>query len=289
MNCWNPETGISSQAQRWEGPETTKYNLLPPALAKEYSMDKKDRAILYGLAIGDGHISYRNRLKDNKYPYEQAELIIGHSPKQQEYIEHKASLIHSILGGKRPKVSETKHTLKSTGKTYPSRRIAKTHKYFRQMHRVLYSHDRTKRITGQVLSYLDEHSLALWFMDDGSISHNKNKQGEVTSLTFSICTQLEDEEQADWIVDWLQSKFGIEAKKYMSKGKYNIGGATQATLVLVRTIQDFVIPSMFYKIAPAMKFVFRKSAKHPNFKVDDDIVQTVGNKTDRIENVKVSS
>lgn len=250
-------------------------------------MNKEDRAVLYGLAIGDGHISYRNRLKDNKYSYVSAELIVGHSPKQEGYIEHKADLIHSILGGKRPKVSHTKHTLKSTGKTYPSRRIARTHKYFRQIHRVLYCKDKKKQITSQVLSYLNDHSLALWFMDDGSINHNKNKQGEVTSLNFSICTQV-DEEQADLIVGWLKTDFGIEAKKYQSKGKYDIGGATQATLTLVNVIQDYVVPCMMYKLTPAMKFVFRKSAKHPNFKVDDDIVQTVRKETDRFESVKAS-
>jgi len=243
-------------------------------------MNKKDRAILYGLAIGDGHISYRTRYKDGKYKYETAELIVGHSPRQEGYINHKADLLHSILGGKRPKVSHTQHTLKTTGKTYPSRRIAKTHKYFRQMHRVLYSDNNRKRITGQVLSYLDEHSLALWFMDDGTVNHNKNKQGEITSLNFSICTQV-DEEQADWIVEWLNTMFGIEAKKYKTKGGYDIGGATQATLPLVSVIQDYVTPDLMYKLVPAMKFVFRKSAKHPNFKVDDDIVQAVQNNNEQ--------
>lgn len=239
-------------------------------------MNKKGRAILYGLAIGDGHISYRKRFRDGS-PYVSAELIVGHSPRQEGYINHKADLIHQILGGKRPKVSQTKHTLKATGKTYPSRRIAKTHKYFRQMHRVLYSENNKKRITGQVLSYLNDHSLALWFMDDGHINSNKNKQGKVSSLNFSICTQV-CEEQADWIVDWLKNKFGIEAKKYKTKGGYDIGGGTQATLSLVNVIQDYVTPDLMYKLVPAMKFVFCKSAKHPNFTVDDDIVQTIQNK-----------
>ena len=49
-------------------------------------MNIKDRAILYGLAIGDGHISYRTRLKDGKYKYEQAELIVGHGEQQKGYI-----------------------------------------------------------------------------------------------------------------------------------------------------------------------------------------------------------
>jgi len=239
-------------------------------------MNKKDRAVLYGLAIGDGHISYRLRLKDGKYPYEHAELIIGHGPDQKDYLEYKANLILKVFGGNKPKISSVSHTLKATGKTYPGWRVAKTNPYFRQMHRVLYSDDKKKRITGQALSYLDANSLALWYMDDGSMNHNKNKQGEITSLNFSICTQLTDKEQADWIVEWLSTKFGIDAKTYLSKGKYDIGGATQATLSLVHTIQDHVIPSMMYKISPAMKFVFRKSAKHPNFKVDDDIVRALG-------------
>lgn len=235
-------------------------------------MNKKDRAILYGLAIGDGHISYRTRYKDGKYRYEQAELIVGHGPKQKEYIEYKADLLLSIFGGKRSKVSKVFHTLKSNGKTYQGWRLAKTDKYFRQMHKVLYRHNKTKKVTGQVLSYCNEQTLALWYMDDGSINPNKDKQGKVTSLSFRICTQFVDEDEAKEVVSWLKSTFGIEAKYYKSKGKFDIGGATQATLQLVSVIKDHVHKSMLYKVQPAFDFVFRKSAKHPAFKVDDDIV-----------------
>lgn len=239
-------------------------------------MNRKQRAILYGLAIGDGHISYRKRLKDGKYPYEQAELILGHGEKQKEYLEYKADLLHSIFGGNRPKVSEVYHTLKATNKTYKGYRVAKTNTYFRQMHRVLYRENKTKHITGQVLSYCDEVSLALWYMDDGSILANRNKAGEVTSLSFRICTQFSDKEEAQFVVDWLRESFGVEAKAFSSKGKWDIGGATQATLTLVAVVQDHIHPSMAYKILPAMKFVFRKSARHPNFTVGDDIVQSLG-------------
>lgn len=236
-------------------------------------MNRKHRAILYGLAIGDGHISYRTRYKDGKYRYEQAELRIGHGPKQRDYLEYKADLILSIFGGKRPKVSQVSHTLKN-GKTYLGYRFAKTDKYFRQMHRVLYRENRTKLITGQVLSYCDEVSLALWYMDDGTILSNKNKKGEITSLGFRICTQFSDEDEAKFVVEWLKEKFGIEAKYFKSKDKFDIGGATRATLTLVSVIKDHIHKSMLYKIQPAFDFVFRKSAKHPNFKIEtgEDIV-----------------
>lgn len=239
-------------------------------------MDKTKRAVLYGLAIGDGHISYRQRLKDGKYPYESAELIIGHGEKQKEYLAYKADLLHSIFGGNKPKLSEVFHTLKATGKTYKGYRVAKTNPYFRQMHRVLYKEDKTKRITEQVLGYCNAETLALWYMDDGSIIVNNNKAGEATSLSFRICTQFLTKEEAELVVTWLKSTFSIEAKSFLSKGKWDIGGATQATLNLAATIQDYIHPSMVYKVLPALQFVFRKSARHPNFTVGDDIVQSLG-------------
>lgn len=236
-------------------------------------MNKRNRAILYGLAIGDGHISYRTRYKSGKYRYEQAELIIGHGPKQLDYLTHKRDLLLQIFGGKPVKIAQTKHFLKAMGKEYTGYRIAKTNPYFRQMHKALYSSGK-KLISSKVLSYLNEESLAFWFMDDGNILANKNKAGENTSLSFRICAQFPTEEEAMLVASWLNERFSIKAKHFKSKDKWDIGGATAATIALVNTVQDHIHPSMIYKILPAMKFVFRKSTKHPNFLVGDDIVQS---------------
>jgi len=140
------------------------------------------------------------------------------------------------------------------------------------MHRNLYATEK-KVVTEKVLSYLDEHSLALWFLDAGTIRSNKNKQGEVTSLGFELCTQCNTPEEAALICKWLQDRFGIDCRVYIMKGRYNIRGATQGTLVLCSIIEPYVPSSMAYKIIPSFRFVYRKSAKHPNFMKDDDIVQ----------------
>jgi len=241
-------------------------------------MNKKDRAILYGLAIGDGHISYRTRLKDGKYRYEQAELMLGHGPQQKRYLEWKAELLQKIFGGKLPKVSEKHYTSKTTGKTYLGYAAAKTAVYFRQMHRVLYSEDKKKIITDQVLSYLDDFSLALWFMDDGNIIHNTSKDGNITSIFFRITTQV-TEEEADRIVLWLRTIYQIEAKKYLSKGKWDIGGGTSATLKLSEVIIDHIHPDLFYKFKSVAKLTICKSDRHPLvvMSAGDDIVRTVEN------------
>jgi hypothetical protein len=239
-------------------------------------MNAKDRAVLIGLVLGDGHISNRVRLKDGKYRYEQAEIRLGHCPAQKQYLEHKTELLHKIFGGKKPTVREVSYTLKSNGKTYPGFVASKTNPYFRLLHKWMYENKR-KKITKELMSWCDAHTLALFFMDDGSIGHNKNKSGEITSLNFRICTQFEDQNEADTAIEWLQS-FGIEARKFLSKGKWDIGGGTQSSLMLVHVIQQYMVPCMMYKIMPAVNFVIRKSARHPHFRVDEDIVRSVGKK-----------
>lgn len=238
-------------------------------------MNKEQKAILWGLVIGDGHISNRTRFKDGKYRYEQAELIIAHSPKQRDYAEHKAKLCHSLFGGNKPTLKEVTYNNKTVGKVYSGVRWAKTNPYLRLVHKELYL-DKRKRLTKAILDECNEVTLALWYMDDGTIMHNKNKEGEVTSLGFRICTQFETQDEADLVLNWLSNKFGIDAKKFSSKGKWDIGGATTTTLLLVSVIQQHIIPSMAYKILPAAQFVIRKSAKHPRFTVDEDIVRTIG-------------
>lgn len=250
-------------------------------------MNEKDRATLYGLAIGDGHISYRTRFKDGKYRYEQAELIIGHSEKQRDYLDWKSDELLSIFGGNKPKVSEVSHTLKTTGKTYKGFRVAKTNPYFRQMHKELYKEDKTKKITKKVLDYLNEKSVAIWFMDDGHVHLNKNQAGDLTSCQANICAQV-SEEEAETICNWFLTKWGIKTKKFKSKDRWDIKWDTQNSMKLANLILDYLHPQLLYKIKPLAKFSFCKSAAHPHFQVDDDIVRSVKNKIDSAEEVNSS-
>ena len=87
-------------------------------------MNNKTRAVLYGMAIGDGSISYRTRLKDGKYKYIESALTIAHGPKQKEYLEYKRDLIHSLMGG--VKINIRKNTHKIGDKEYNTYSFGKT-------------------------------------------------------------------------------------------------------------------------------------------------------------------
>jgi hypothetical protein len=238
-------------------------------------MDVDDWGVLYGLALGDGHISSRERWKKDKhgfprYRYEAVELVIGHGPKQHEYIQHKANLIARVLGGSPPRVSEVTSNNKLVGKTYPGFRLAKTSPVFREMHGIIYTKQSgvwVKRFTPQLLDRLTAHSLGLWFMDDGSMRGNKNKNGEVTSLFAEITTQIAQREEAELVADWFARRWGIATELRTNKAKFDIGFGTQACVDLDAVIAPFVIPCMSYKLKWRRELVLRHSIRHPHHHV----------------------
>ena len=218
-------------------------------------MNSIDRGALVGMSIGDGSLTYRVRYNKDKngeakYKYIDSSLIIGHSIKQKEYCEHKRDKVHSIFGGKKNKLSRVKHTL-SNNKTYQGVRFQKTAKYFRTLHRRLYNEEGKKYITRKVLNYLTPEGIAYWFMDDGSGSVNKNKEGKVTSIFARISTYV-SEEEADTIIEYFKEEWDLDCRKgYCKKtGLYLHRFNTNAFVKLANLIEPYIIPSMRYKIKP---------------------------------------
>lgn len=216
-------------------------------------MDKRKRGILYGLAIGDGGI-YLN--KDQAA--DTARLVIGHGPKQLEYLEYKANLLHSILGGKKPKVYTYQSFNKKVGKTYTNHQLYKNHKYFRQMHRVMYPKGEMV-YTEQLLSYLTDESLAIWFMDDGSGTISKNAKtkkpcGCMTRLS-TYCSQ----EEANLLQSWFNEKYNITPKFDVDKrsNKYSLRFNTKESREFVSIVSPYMFQPMKYKIEHVDKYAPR--------------------------------
>lgn len=212
-------------------------------------MDKRKRGILYGLAIGDGGLYLsKDQSKDT------ARLIIGHGPKQLEYLEEKAKLLHSTLGGKEPSVYTYKSFNERQGKEYTNHQLYKNHKYFRQMHRVLYPKGEMV-YTEKLLSYLTDYSLALWFMDDGSGVVCKNKAKKPCGCMTRISTYCSKEE-ADLLQNWFLEKYNLDAKLDRDKrnDKYSLRFNTKDSKTFVEIVSPYMFQSMKYKIGHVDKY-----------------------------------
>lgn len=227
-------------------------------------MDKRKRGILYGCAIGDGGIYL-----DKNQAANTARLIIGHGPLQLDYLKYKQQLIHSVLGGKEPSIYTYQSLNKRTGKTYTNHQLYKNHKYFRQMHKVLYPSGRFE-YTSKMLNYLTDQSLAIWYMDDGSgVVCKNNKTGKPCGCMTRLSTYC-SEEEANILKDWFLSKYGLDAKFDRDKrnNKYSLRFNTKDSKTFISIVSPYMYESMKYKIQHVDKY----SPRVPDILRDEDIV-----------------
>lgn len=231
-------------------------------------MNKEEKSLLLALSLGDGSISLR---RNNEQKIYTACLQIIHSESQIEYLKFKRNLLQKIIGGYEIKISEFKPT---TGyRASKSFRINKAHKYFRLLHRWLYSNDGKKEYTRKILNRLTPQGLAIWYMDDGCGKKRKDKNGNVTSISCHLSTYC-SEQEADAIIKYFSEVWNITWKKKFHKrpALWYLDMSVEESKKFEELIKDHVIPSMQYKLP---SFYFGKSAE-PSL-TGDDIVRTAGN------------
>lgn len=213
-------------------------------------MDKFTRGFLYGLCLGDGCL-YKQPTNKN------VGLTVGHGPKQLAYLMHKAEKLRSVFGGKPIKTYEYTSCNKSSGKKYTNFQIRKVDSYFNQMHKKLYQTGK-KVFTREVLDFLTDEGLAYWFMDDGSGSVSKNKQGNLCGCMLRIATYFSKEE-AEIVAKWFLDKYGFIVKFDIDKrsNKVSIRFGTHDSIALAKILQPYIIPEMEYKIKDVLNYTPR--------------------------------
>lgn len=212
-------------------------------------MRKDHRSILYALALGDGCIVHRTGKSKNSlgYEYERNEyrLQVLHGPKQEAYCRYKAKLLTLALGGKQVNVTKVKN---GPGGKYTAYRFSKNHNYFKQIRSVMYPCGKFT-YTEKMLSMLDAHSIAIWYMDDGSARRNRNKEGVVTSVNSDIATCCSKRE-AELVIDWFLKEWGIvfKLRHDRKRNQYSVAANTEGSRDLVALICKYVPECMMYKL-----------------------------------------
>ena len=198
-------------------------------------MKNRKKALLIALAIGDGHIAKRQ--KSTMY----GEFMITHSIHQQEYITYKRDLLHSLVGGNLPKISE--YTRKNTG--YKELYFSKAHKYFRVIRKWLYKADK-KVISRYILNKLTPEAIAIWYMDDGNLS-KKKRDGRMRGYTLTLSTQVSKEEN-QVMIDYFEDVWNIKFFQIKKGNQYALCMGTAEARKFTKLVEPYVIPSMRYKV-----------------------------------------
>lgn len=184
------------------------------------------KQVILGKLFGDGslHVYYDNS----------AQLQFSHKYEHAAYVEYS----NDMLG----EVSAKKYATYISGfgtKMYKSwTRV--THSIFKEFNEMVGSED--KQISKRFVENMSPITLAFWYMDDGSLVHNKKQRDR---LQFSTCGF--NKESCNNLSTGLY-KLGI-ASTITTHNEYNyINISADTTPILSKLIAPYVIPIMQYKL-----------------------------------------
>lgn len=188
------------------------------------------RDIIVGLTLGDGHLETSNGVSYR--------MKIEHSIKQKEYANWLYNCFDSwVLSG--PAVKE-KNVF---GKTYQNIWFNTiSHVKLRYYGKMFYK-DGKKMIPNNISKLLSDLSLAVWFMDDGSIKSKHHKSLIINTQCFPI-------QQIEFLQQAIEKKFQIVSFIRKQKEGFQIEFRGQNATKLAQIIEPYLVASMKYKIDP---------------------------------------
>jgi hypothetical protein len=245
----------SSEGNLGEGSTTTRVSgnssgLVSPTKLYENLSRHEIKSAVIGMVLGDANLQMRVK---------NARIQMAHSPRQEEYVAVKASIIRQVPGIS-CKFTNVLHQNRKLNKVYPQVRLWSTsHPFFTDMRERLYAP--VKRLTDGILSSLTNLGLAIWYMDDGHLSLKHNvvrspadklkvtQERSIAARSIYLNTHGFSEGENRLICDWLKSKYCIEARVKNSKGFY-VFMNTENARKFVDVVRPYVlaVPCMHYKI-----------------------------------------
>jgi hypothetical protein len=195
-------------------------------IKKDLVLTKRQQEIIAGTLLGDGHLETQDGGKTYR-------LKIEHCDAQREYLEWFYQEFKSWTPSK-PYI-KTKN-----GKVYVGVRTY-SHKAFTSFGKIFYQEGR-KVIPKIIEKLLTPLSLAIWFMDDGSLKSVRHR-------TFVIHTLGYDRSELENVQKILLKKFGLLTSLHSQKGKYwRLYIQSQSAEKFKKLIEQYILPSMRYKL-----------------------------------------
>jgi len=166
-------------------------------LKKPLKLTKRQRDIIVGLLLGDGHLETQNNGRTYR-------LKVEHSTKQKDYVEWLyGELKNWVHGGIYRK--QIKGNRCSTGFTTYS------HGMFRFYGQQFYC-NRKKKVPALVKKLLCPIGLAVWFMDDGSRKSLQHRTYILHTLGYS-------REDLERLSEALEKKFNLKSNLHRQKNE----------------------------------------------------------------------
>ena len=229
------------------------------------------KKFLLGAILGDGHLQKQN---DSG----RALLVFNHSAKQLEYVLWKMQMLQPVTGGFAIRLYRRPFKYKGWKTLTHVRAWSLGNKYLGHVFNDFYferNGKRSKEIHLNVLRRLTPESLAVWYLDDGSVG--RYDSGFVHSVGLAVCgfTDEERERVCKYFLDEWKLNFHQTTKK-------TIRADIQSARRFLEIIRPYAAPSMAYKFAE--KFETSQSVESLSLTDANDMIRTVSEDTELIRN-----
>ena len=200
---------------------------------KKINLTTRQREIIIGKILGDGHLETQSH--GQTYI-----LRIEHSYHQKDYVDWAYNELKS-LASNIPKIKFQAVAGKIYRKYWFNTIATPSLRFYGQQ----FYPEKKKVIPKQIYKWLSPLTLAVWFMDDGSI---KSKECRAKILN----TQGYSSEDVQKLIEALERVYGISAKPRRQKEGLQIYIPAQEVDKFKSIIEKHVIPSMEYKLVNTM-------------------------------------
>jgi len=198
------------------------------------SLSKRQKEILIGLILGDGHV-------EKLYTPTLGRLKVEHSYKQKDYVDWLYEEFRNWVRTK-PRM----RNIRAFGKVWQRYEFCTYgHQLLGEFQEKFY--ERKKKIVPSDLEKdMTPLGLAVWFMDDGSIKSRRHKG-------FFLNVQDFKKRDVRRLQKMLKNKFGISSStRKDEKGEQIYLGGKRAEK-FIEIIKSYIIPSMKYKIPRVLR------------------------------------
>lgn len=214
--------------------------------SKSIPINESQKQLILGSLLGDASLIYDS--DDDTIDFQ-----VSHCEAQKEYLEYKAKVLGSnVLTGR-----------KNINSYAPNSMYYKI--YFHNKYELLKIKDYTiiqgrKTITEKWCSELSAEAIAYWYMDDGSSSYTKDKDGNHKNYIKCIFSTLSFKNEELILLQNLLKKFNINTSlvKHSDGEGLNINILSDSTNVFMDLIEPYIVPCMQYKI--------KRRTNEPNYK-----------------------
>lgn len=189
----------------------------------------KQKQILMGKLLGDGHLETQTKGKTYRFKFE-------HSLKQKEYVDWLYNELKN-LAVNQPKIKTISYKNKIYKKYWFNTISSPSFKFYANQ----FYQNKKKVVPKLIHRWLTPLSLAIWFMDDGSIKSKYHKARILNTQGF-------EEKEISRLINALKNKFGIQCKLRKQKEGYQIMILAESAVDFAKLIKKYLIPSMEYKI-----------------------------------------